>query len=242
MGSHNLISSDYGGRRGAPWIDITGRFTGAVARQLGLVFAEDWAFETGRMLDLPPEIASTGDTPMQVVPTGPAGPGLTYRRLLLGAIQLAREHIVLTTPYFVPDEPTLVAMLMAADRGVEVQLLIPLVSDHIFTAAAGRAHFSKLLEGGVSIFQYRPGLLHAKTATIDDAVGFLGSANLDVRSFNLNFELTALLYGKAATERLRTVQSGYLADSRPLDPREWCRRSMVLQCADNAVSLLSPLL
>ena len=240
-GSHNVIDPDYGGRRGAPWVDITGRFTGAVARQLGLIFAEDWAFETGQMLDVPHGTTS-GTSPMQVVPTGPAGPGLTYRRLLVGAIQSARRNIVLTTPYFVPDEPTLVAMLMAADRGVNVQLLVPLVSDHIFTGAAGRAHFTTLMEGGVSIYRYRPGLLHAKTVTIDDAVGLLSSANLDVRSFNLNFELTVLLYGKAATDSLRAVQYDYLNNATRLDAGEWCRRSIVLQYADNAATLLSPLL
>lgn len=241
-GSHNLINPDYGGRQGNPWIDVTGRLTGPITHQLGLVFAEDWAFETGVKLDAPEFGPHTGTISMQVVPTGPIAVGETYRRLLLGAIQSARSRIVLTTPYFVPDEPTLVALLMAADRGVQVQLIVPQVADHFFTAAAGRAHYSKLLEGGVSIHLYRPGLLHSKTVTVDDAVGLFGSANLDVRSFNLNFELSVLLYGKEATEQLRAVQSSYLADSTPLNFADWSRPNLIRQYFDRAVSLLSPLL
>ena len=241
-GSHNLINPDYGGRHGNPWVDVTGRLTGPITHQLGLVFAEDWAFETGTMLEPPPIGAPTGGISMQVVPTGPIAPGETYRRLLLGAIQSARSRIVLTTPYFVPDDPTLVALLMAADRGVQVQLIIPQVADHFFTAAAGRAHFSKLLEGGVSIHLYRPGLLHSKTVTVDDAFALFGSANLDVRSFNLNFELSVLLYGQEATEQLRAVQTTYLTDSTALDPAAWTHPNVVRQCIDSAISLLSPLL
>ncbi len=241
-GSHNLVNPDYGGRHGNPWVDVTGRFTGPITHQLGLVFAEDWAFETGTMLEPPAIGPHTGNISMQVVPTGPIAVGQTYRRLLLGAVQSARSRIVLTTPYFVPDEPTLVALLMAADRGVQVQLIVPQVADHFFTAAAGRAHYSKLLEGGVSIHLYRPGLLHSKTVTVDDAFGLFGSANLDVRSFNLNFELSVLLYGKEATEQLRAVQSSYLADSTQLNFADWSRPNLIRQYFDRAVSLLSPLL
>src|SRR5205814_9492207 len=134
----------------------------------------------------------------------------TFRRVLLAAIQCARRNVTLTTPYFVPDESTLVALLMAADRGVDVRLLVPRDSDHRFAAAAGRAHFETLLRAGVAIHQFRPGLLHAKTVTVDDAFALLGSANIDIRSFNLNFELSVLLYGQEVTQRMRTIQSSYL--------------------------------
>ena len=96
--------------------------------ELAIVFREDWAFETGEQLETAPvdDLGHfAGDTPMQVVPTGPSSPGETYRRVLLAAIQCARERLTLTTPYFVPDEPTLVSLMMAADRGVEVNLIVP---------------------------------------------------------------------------------------------------------------------
>ena len=119
VGSHNLVNPDYGGQRCAPWVDLTGRLTGPVVNELGVVFAEDWAFETDELLEIPvAQDLETGNTHMQVVPTGPSAPGDTFRRVLLAAAQCARDRLILTTPYFVPDEPTLVALMMAADRGV----------------------------------------------------------------------------------------------------------------------------
>jgi cardiolipin synthase len=244
-GSHNLISPDYGGCSAGPWFDLTGRLTGPVVGELAAVFSEDWTFETGERLDvtLPDgDGRQGGDVLAQVVPTGPSSPGENYRQVLLAAIQCARERIVLTTPYFVPDEATLIAMMMAADRGVRVDLILPHRGDHPLTAAAGRAHLSDLLRAGVHVHLYRPGLLHAKTVTVDDAFALLGSANLDVRSFRLNFELSVLLYGPDVTERLRQVQRGYLNDSIPLDPEVWDRRPVVKKYLERAVWLLSPLL
>ncbi len=242
-GSHNLINADYGGRTGGPWVDLTGRFTGPIVNELAVLFSEDWAFETDEVLEVQTaDDVETGSTPMQVVPTGPSAPGDTFRRVLLAAAQCARERLILTTPYFVPDEPTLVALMMAADRGVEVSLILPQCPDHFFTAAAGRAHFSSLLAAGVSIFLFKPGLIHAKTTTVDDAFAIFGSANLDVRSFNLNFELSVVLYGSEVTDRLRAIQEGYLADSLRLDAEEWSRRRLFRQYGDRAISLLSPLL
>jgi cardiolipin synthase len=244
-GSHNLVNPDYGGRHGGPWVDVTGRFTGPVVSELAIVFAEDWGFETGQIL----EVSTAGDaapldqgTPMQVVPTGPTSPDENFRRVFLAAIQSARTRVMMTTPYFVPDEPTLVSLTMAADRGAEVDLLLPQTPDHFFTAAAGRAHFSRLMAAGVKIHLYRPGLLHTKSTTVDDTFAIFGSANLDVRSFNLNFELTTLLYGSEVTGRLRKIQESYLADSVLLDSDAWARRPVVRQYAESAISLLSPLL
>jgi len=209
------------------------------------VFNEDWAFETGEELPLPTidqSVPMDDGVPAQVVPTGPSPPGDTFRRVLLAAVQSARKRLTLTTPYFVPDEPTLVALQMAADRGVEVTLIVPQHPDHPFTAAAGRAQYGRLMQAGVAIWQYQPGLIHAKTTTVDHAFAVLGSANLDVRSFNLNFELSVLLYGPDVTERLRAIQMKYLADSHRIDPETWSRRPVVKQYAERAVALLSPLL
>jgi cardiolipin synthase len=249
-GSHNLINPDYGGRRGNPWVDVTGRFTGPIVGELASVFAEDWEFETGKKIDIlypdadssAPGADTEGDFPAQVVPTGPTFPDATYRRLLLAAIQSSRQQLILTTPYFVPDEPTMIALMMACDRGVDVKLILPQIPDHLFAAAAGRAHFTTLLKSGVEIHLYQPGLLHSKTTTVDDAFALFGSANLDVRSFGLNFELSTLLYGPQVTERLRNIQRDYLAASRKLELIEWSQRSSAKTYADRAISLLSPLL
>ena len=245
LGSQNIIEPDYGGRAGGPWVDLSGRITGPIVAEFSTVFAEDWAFETGEELPSPHSIDSPemGEgISMQAIPTGPSEPGETYRRVLLAAMQCARERAIVTTPYFVPDEPTLVAFQMAADRGVKVDLILPAKPDHLFTALAGRAHFSRLMEAGITIWQYRPGLLHTKSVTVDDALAIFGSANIDVRSFNLNFELTALLYGPGATGRLRDIQMSYIAESDKLDNSVWCGRSKIRRYTESAVSLLSPLL
>jgi cardiolipin synthase len=244
-GSQNLINADYGGRHGGPWVDLTARMTGPIVSQLGIVFAEDWGFETGVMLDTP--VAKTAvdcdnSTLMQAVPTGPTSPGENYRRLLLGALQCARRRVSLTTPYFVPDDPTIVSLLMATDRGVDVTLMLPEVPDHFFTAAAGRAHFQRLLEAGVRLYLFRGGLLHSKTVIVDDALAMVGSANLDVRSFNLNFELTLLMYGSAPVARLDAVHQQYISQSSLLTPEVWARRNVFKRYGDRAISLLSPLL
>lgn len=244
-GSHNLVNADYGGRHGGPWVDLTGRFTGPIVSELEIVFAEDWGFETGQLL----EVSTAGDavpldqgTPMQAVPTGPTSRDESFRRVFLAAIQSARTRVMMTTPYFVPDEPTLVALIMAADRGADVDLLLPQTPDHYFTAAAGRAHFSRLMNAGVRIHLFQPGLLHTKSTTVDDTFAIFGSANLDVRSFNLNFELTTLLYGPEVTGQLRAIQEGYLAHCVELSAAEWAKQPTIRRYAESAISLLSPLL
>jgi cardiolipin synthase len=244
-GSQNLINPDYGGKRGGPWVDLSGRFTGPVVAEYATIFLVDWAFETNQELpalsvDQIPPLAN-GD-PMQVVPTGPVSSAESFRRLFLGVVESAREQIVLTTPYFVPDEATILALLTAADRGVKITLLLPKKSDNIFTAAAGRAHYATLLQAGITIFLYRPGLIHSKSITVDGCVAIFGSANLDVRSFNLNFELTTLLYCKDAARRLYDIQQGYLNSSRQLDLGQWTNRPVVTRYVDAAVALISPLL
>jgi cardiolipin synthase len=189
-----------------------------------------------------PDMRDLPGSRMQVVPTGPVSAAESYRRVLLGAIQSASRRLVISTPYFVPDDPTLVSLMMAADRGVEVTLILPETPDQFMSAAAGRAHYAKLLDAGVSIHLYRPGLIHSKTTTVDETLALFGSANLDVRSFNLNFELSVLVYDADVTGRLRKIQMDYLHDSRKLDLPTWSARPAIKRYADSAVSLLSPLL
>jgi cardiolipin synthase len=244
-GSQNLIDPDYDGKHGGPWVDLSGRYTGPVVAELATVFIVNWAFETNQQLQAPSPAQTSpieGGTPMQVVPTGPTSAGESFRRLFLGAVDSAQQRLVMNTPYFVPDESTLLALMTAADRGVAVSLIVPRHSDNPFTAAAGRAHYAALLEAGISIYLYRPGLLHTKLVTVDDSVAIFGSANLDVRSFHLNFELSTLLYGPEVTGRLHCMQQGYIADSDRLDPTVWAARSIVRRYFNSAVALISPLL
>ena len=244
-GSHNLVVEDYGHRRAGKWIDLSARFTGPITAQLQIVFLEDWQFETEERLDFPelfPTPVKCGEVPAQVVPTGPNHPSDSFQRVLLSALNSARRKIIITTPYLVPDEPTMLALSMAADRGVEVRIAIPRRSDHPLVGAAGRAYYEQLMESGVNIHRCYTGLLHAKTLTVDDNFALLGSANLDIRSFYLNFEINVLLYGPQITGRLRFAQQDYLAQAELLNLESWRQRPAARQYMEAAAALLSPLL
>jgi cardiolipin synthase len=244
-GSQNIVDADYGRSPAGPWIDLTGRFAGPVVGQLQSVFIEDWAFETGEELGGPdylPALQPVGEISAQTVPTGPSHQAEALPRVLLTAIHAARRKVVITSPYLVPDESTMLALAMAVDRGVEVDLVVPRRNDHPLVAAAARAHYDLLLESGVNVYLYGPGLLHAKTMTVDDSFALLGSSNLDIRSFYLNFELNVLLFGPQITHELRFAQTRYIADAQLLDRDRWQARPRLGRYMDSAAALLSPLL
>jgi len=244
-GSHNIVVEDYGHKTAGRWVDLSGRFTGPVVAQFQQLFCEDWAFNTDQTLagdDLFPALEPSGEIAAQVVPTGPNHEGESFRRVLIAALAAAQRHIIMTTPYLVLDEPTLIALSMAADRGVQVELVVPAKSDHPIVAAAGRYFYQQLLEAGVNIHTYPDGILHAKTITVDDAFGLLGSANLDVRSFYLNFEVNVLLYGDQITQQLRFAQQRYLSRCDPVLLSDWRERPLYKQYFEGAASLMSPLL
>lgn len=244
-GSQNIVDTDYGHRRAGKWIDLMGRFTGPVVGQIQLVFLEDWIYETGQSLDTPdilPTCEPTGRMFAQAIPTGPVHDSQTFQRVLLAAINAASRKLIISTPYLIPDEPTMVALLMAADRGVDTHIVMPERCDLPLVGVAGRAYFEELLEAGVHIHTHHAGLLHSKTMTVDDAFALLGSANIDIRSFDLNFEINVLMYGPEITAELRFAQTRYIADSREVSLAEWRNRPPWKRYAESAAALLSPVM
>jgi len=249
-GSHNIINADYGHGKGGKklqWVDLSGRYTGPIVHQLQMVFLEDWAYETNESMEENierwlPNVESAGKMAAQSVPTGPSENDDWLPNVLLAAINAARKKVVITTPYFVPDEPMLVAILMAASRGVDVELIVPRKSDTRLVSTAGKFYYEPLLAAGVRVYQHHAGLLHSKTVTIDDAFALIGSTNMDIRSFNLNFEFNVLMYGSEITQELRYAQKSYLNDSVEIDLTQWRNRSVWKRFASSAASLLSPLL
>lgn len=244
-GSQNIVTADYGHPRAGKWIDLSARFIGPVVSQLQTVFLEDWLFDTGQLLHTPdmlPVPKSTGPIPAQTVPTGPGQDSETLLRVLVAATNAARRRIIITTPYLVPDEPTMLALTMAAERGVEVDLVMPARSDHPIVHTAAYAYYEPLLDAGVRIYLHQRGLLHSKTMTVDDSFALLGSSNLDIRSFYLNFELNVLMYGPQITKELRFAQSRYISESVPVDAAVWRRRPVWKRYTEHAAALLSPLL
>lgn len=247
LGSHNLSTPAYPGKaRYGDWIDASVRLRGPVVHQLQTVFLHDWAFNTGRPLPeevyYPPHDQMEGDMVASLLATGPGSLATPLVDVMTQAVRMAQRRCVLTTPYFVPDEEVLASMRSAALRGVEVVLVVPRRSDHGVTAAAGRSHYGHLLEVGVQIHEYEGGLLHAKTLTTDNELGMIGSANLDVRSFELNFELALLIFDSDFASQLHFLQSGYIAGSRPLTHAAWRARGAHRVLADNVAKLITPLL
>lgn len=250
-GSQNITDSSFGYRplvRVGPWIDASIRVEGPAAQALEVVFLRDWEIESGerlgdRMEDILPDlpIPPTG-TVVQIVPSGPGSGPYTVRDAFITALFAAKEEIIMTTPYFVPDEPTKEALIAAALRGVQTTVVVPERSDGLVVGAASRAHFVDLLEAGVRIFRYREGLLHAKTITIDSDVAMIGSTNMDVRSFFLNYEVSAFIFDDDQASILRMLQVEYMQDSTEVVAAEWKRRPAIKRFAENLAKLFTPLL
>ena len=154
----------------------------------------------------------------------------------------ARRRIVLTTPYFIPDEPLLQAMQTAAVRGVDVHLIVSEKGDQRVVLLAQESYYEELLEAGVHIHLYRKNFLHAKHLSIDDSVAVIGSSNLDIRSFALNAEVMLLIYDSGVTARLAVEQDRYQKNSQLLTLATWRQRSFVRRFVQNLARLLSPLL
>ncbi len=145
---------------------------------------------------------ATGSIPVQLVPSGPGLVPEAILNLLLTTIYSASKTLVLTTPYFVPDETLLTALKSAAQRGVDVTVILPEKNDSVLVHYASQAHYQELAESGVKIMLFYGGLLHSKTITVDNEFSLLGSVNLDMRSFWLNFEATLFIYDQQFTEQL----------------------------------------
>lgn len=245
--SDERAGDDEPGRDAEParWHDLMVRLEGPAVLQLQLVFQEDWEDATGEALHddgLYPEPVHSGETPAQVVPSGPTSRVETLRDLLVAAVGLAERRVVVTTPYLIPDEPTSVAFRLARSRGVQVDVIVPAVSDVILATVAGRSYYGDLMDVGVRIHVHREGFLHAKTLTVDDDVAVLGSANFDRRSFFLNFELNLVLYGTEGVAQVTRMHDQYLADADLLEPEAWRRRPLPRRVLEDVVRLFSPLL
>jgi cardiolipin synthase A/B len=245
-GSQNIVEESYGHSKAGVWHDLMARITGTAVGQLQVIFLEDWYHETELPLpseeDYFPQPTRSGSVALQVVPTGPDRPTEHFQHLIVEAIHSAQNRVTITSPYFIPDEPLMCALRLAAARGVQVEVIVPDRSDHRIVDAAGRFYCSQLLDFGVDVFLFEDGLLHSKTLTIDDGIGMFGSANYDIRSFQLNFELNILLYDEHATCEVRKIQQRYKEASRLLTKDEWDSQSRWKHLACNVAKLFSPLL
>ena len=203
----------------APWVDIMLRFEGPVVAQNQLLFASDWMQTTNQSLDLIPLQAEpiAGGFAAQVMGVGPTERRGATPQLFSNLFACAEHDLTLTTPYFVPDATVLEALCAAAHRGVVVTLVYPKVNDSWIVAAASRSYYHKLLDAGCVIYEHRKGLLHAKTLTVDGKVSLIGSSNLDLRSFDLNYENNILLQDETITQAITARQQSYIEQSDQIE-------------------------
>ncbi|MBX3438225.1 MAG: cardiolipin synthase, partial [Planctomycetaceae bacterium] len=178
----------------------------------------------------------------QVVPSGPVETDDGLLQMLLALVNAAHEDLVLTTPYFVPDESLLRAIRGAAARGVTVHLIVPEKVDSLLTRYASRSYYDDLMDAGVQIHLYRNGLLHTKSITADRCLSMFGTANLDMRSLWLNYEVSLFIYGETFGAHLHALQQSYMHDSDLLDPAVWQNRTFHERLLENILRLMSPVL
>jgi cardiolipin synthase len=231
------------------WVDAMVRLEGPTVAPLALTIVGDWSLETGDPIDTVIAEANLhsikpkeGGSDVQVVPSGPGETEDGLLQMLLATIQSAESELVLTTPYFVPDESLLRAMRGAAARGVDVHMIVPEKVDSLLTRYASRSYYDELMEEGIKIHLYRTGLLHTKSITADGRITMFGTVNLDMRSIWINYEVALFVYGREFGAAVRALQETYMADSDLIDPEEWANRSNWQKFLENTFRLTSPLL
>src|SRR5215470_14326591 len=223
------------GRQPGHWRDTVVRIEGPAVRDLQAAFAQDWREATGIVLGGPayfPVVERTDSVAAQIVSSSALGGSFEAYTLFLLAIDAARRSIDITNPYFVPDRTMSATLLAAVRRGVRVRILVPAVSDHPWVREASRREFGPFLEGGVEIFEYLPGLLHAKTVVIDGEWVTIGSTNFDNRSFALNEELNATIYDRGIARRLDRDFETDLRYARQVSYEAWRHRGLMTRARE----------
>ncbi len=246
-GSLNMIRRNYHRKDDIVYDELVVRIEGPVVLQLEAVFLNDWLAETGQVvresaIEIEQQLRPKGDMTAHVIPSGPGYEYENNRKFFASLFYAAEKQITIVNPYFVPDESLSSALTSAAQRGVKVTLLNSEAIDQAMVAHAQRSYYDRMLKAGVEIHLYKkPTLLHAKYTIIDDDACFVGSSNMDIRSFELNQELTLTVYNKTFVAKMQTITRGYLRKSKKIKPGEWTKRPPRKQLLDNIARLTSSL-
>ena len=229
----------------APWVDAVMRFEGPVALQNLHLFAGDWMAQVdddiGDLLRRPLDPPPAGFT-AQAFGTGPTMRASAMPEIFEAAMYAAQRDLVITTPYYIPDEAMQMALCASARRGVAVTIVFPARNDSWIVAAASRSYYQELLEAGVQICEYAGGLLHTKSMVVDGELTLIGSANMDRRSFELNYENNILLYDPTLSARMQERQQSYISQSRPVTEATVQTWPLHRQLWNNALAMLGPVL
>jgi cardiolipin synthase len=228
------------------WRDTHVLIRGPGAYYLQYLFICDWNFCSGKKLPVVPEYFCSRKTKskaiVQIAASGPDSDTPVIMYALMQTINLAKEELLITSPYFIPGETILDALCAAAMSGVKIKLLVPYHSDSALVNAAARSYYNEMLEAGVEIYRYRKGFVHAKTVVADGQLAIIGTANMDHRSFELNFEVNAMIYDAKLARELRAAFEDDLMHSVKINAEKWARRSLFRQLPEKLCRLFSPLL
>jgi cardiolipin synthase len=231
-----------GNARLSPWRDTHIEVRGPAVASIQFVFIEDWYWATQRLPEVGPSTRCPDDMHCMVLASGPADKQETCSLFFVEAISAARTRVWITTPYLIPDEAVFSALRLAVMRGVDVRILIPSRRDHHVVFAASKLYAYDAILAGVRIFRYRPGFLHQKVVLVDDIAAAIGSANLDNRSFRLNFEIMVLTVDRRFAGEVESMLLDDFALADEIGPDDYRRSPAWRRMAMHVARLFSPIL
>lgn len=228
------------------WRDTHLRVRGEAVTSLQTVFLIDWYFVRQELLldkdEYLPHKREDGNVVVQAVTSGPDSDWASIQQSYYTLINIAKKYVFISTPYFMPGETTLNAIKTAAMSGVDVRILLPYKSDSRLTNWCSRSYVGELLEAGVKIFWYTKGINHSKVIVVDGIVASVGTANMDIRSFEQNFEVNLMIYDRMIAKQLATYFIEDIESGKEEHPNRWNSRPKLRQLAESVARLFAPLL
>lgn len=245
MGGMNIADRYLEGINAGIWRDCHIQIEGPAVAGLQNSFLIDWYSSRGEILPpqkFYPQLYPVGDNLMQLATSGPVGPFKSIHAGILHAINTSENSVYIQSPYFIPTDALMLALQTAALRGVEVKLMLPRKADSTLVHVASMSFLEDLMESGVHIYLYEIGFLHSKLIIVDDELTITGSANMDIRSFEHNFEINAFIYNKDTCAIAKQIFKKDIHDSSLLHLGEWKNRSRIQKFKESVLRLFSPLL
>ena len=246
VGGINISDNYVNANNDRYWRDTHIKIIGEAVKPLQILFFTTWDFASGTELKIAktyfPEHNCKENVPLQIAASGPDTDWSNIMEAIFVAITNAEEHIYITTPYLIPNDEIITALQVAARSNLDVKIIIPKKSDSWVAEYATNSYIELLIEAGVEVYQYTKGFVHAKTMIVDGVFGTVGTANLDYRSFNINFEVNALVYDKKFCHQLTELFNEDLKDCDKIYYQNWKNRSKFIKFKESMARLAAPLL
>lgn len=246
VGGVNISNTYYNGRNQRYWRDTHVRMEGQAVGSLQMHFFMTWDFVSEGNFTVEnvhfPKCETRTRTAVQIAASGPDTDWANIMEAIFMAVNLAEEYVYITTPYFIPNDEIVTALIAAAKSGIDVRVMVPYESDSYVAQYATASYFEYMLEGGVKVYRYKKGFIHAKTMVVDGVFSTVGTSNMDYRSFNINFEINALIYDKKIATTLAEHFQEDLMECEQLQMDEWSQRTFYQKFQESCMRLWAPLL